>query len=124
MLPDVFLQGELSGAFNCRGFLKNAGERIKAFDLLFLHEIVRILGAMNLGGRINYAAPKSPALSALFRRRHGLLIHSIARPALALSHASARAVRPFLASCGALAQKGMWLSAVQNYTPGVMRMRR
>ena len=30
MLPDVFLQGELSGAFNFRGFLKNAGERIKA----------------------------------------------------------------------------------------------
>jgi len=35
------------------GFLKNAGERIKAFDLLFLHEIVRILGAINFGGRIN-----------------------------------------------------------------------
>jgi hypothetical protein len=53
MLPDVFLQGEFSGAFNCRDFLKNAGERIKAFDLLLLHEIVRILGAINFGGRIN-----------------------------------------------------------------------
>jgi hypothetical protein len=53
MLPDVFLQGELSSAFSCRGFLKNEGERIEAFDLLFLHEIVRILGAINFGGRIN-----------------------------------------------------------------------
>ena len=53
MLPDVFLQGELSSAFSCRSFLKNEGERIEAFDLLFLHEIVRILGAIDFGGRIN-----------------------------------------------------------------------
>jgi hypothetical protein len=39
MLPDVFLQGELSGAFNCRGFLKNAGERIESHSCLARHQV-------------------------------------------------------------------------------------